>query len=897
MTERQNVEAVSEKQSNAALPKRGRLKIFFGYAPGVGKSYAMLKAAHAAKKKGVDVAVGCMEQRARTETAVLLQGLPTIKPQKYNYKGSTLTEFNLDEALARRPDLILMDELAHTNVPLCRHSKRYQDVEELLRSGIDVYTTANVQDIESLSDRVAEVTGITDCERIPDHVFDDADQVEWIDIEPEELVERLQSAKPHPSDRAPLISKAYFSVENLTALKEIALRRCADRIAYLKSLSKGRTAEFYTDEHILVCLSSAPTNAKNIRTASRMALAFRGAFTALFVKTPDYAAMSEENKARLQSNMRLAEQLGAKIETVHGDDVPYQIAEFARRSGVSKIVLGRSVIGKHKLFGKPTLTERLAELVPNLDIYIIPDTTARTAYKHAKAMFVPISFSFWDILKTLVTLALISLIGFAFEHLGFDEGNIITLYILGVLIISVITKHQIYGLVASGVSVLIFNFFFTEPKFTFRADDKGYLITFAVMFIVSLLTGSLATKLKKNAKQSARAAFRTKVLLDTTQLLGKAESTDAVFDVTAKQLTQLLGKSVILYVGEKERLGEPREYPHTDGVDLAQYRNADERSVAEWTYRNNKQAGRGTDTFGNAQCLYFSVRTAKAVYGVAGIAMNGEGIESYERSILLSILDECALSLESKWNAKEKEEAAVLAKNEQLRANLLRSISHDLRTPLTSISGNACNLLSNGDYMESEVKRELYANIYDDSMWLITLVENLLAVTKLEGDAVHLKMTTELVGDVIDEALKHVSRNKDKHSVTVDLSDEYLLAKMDVRLVVQVIVNLVDNAIKYTDAGSEICIKAYPQGDRVHIRVSDNGNGIPDEMKERVFDMFYTGAMAVADSRRSLGLGLFLCRSIVHAHGGSILLTDNVPHGAVFDFTLEKAEVDLNEQI
>ena len=374
------------KRKSKAL-NRGHLKIFFGYAAGVGKTYAMLKAAHSAKRRGIDVVAGYIEPHARPQTSALVNGLECLPNLVSEYNGITLSEFNLDAALARHPQLILVDELAHTNAPVCRHTKRYQDIEELLNAGIDVYTTVNVQHIESLNDTVASITGIMVHERIPDSVFDNASQVELVDIEPQELIERLQAGKVYSPTQAERATENFFTVENLTALREIALRRCADRVNLLTEAVRIKShSDYHTDEHILVCLSSSPSNAKIIRTAARMANAFKGAFTALFVETPDYQVMPEEDVKRLRSNMRLAEQLGAKIETVHGEDVSYQIAEFARLSGVSKIVIGRSSATRKSIFSKPTLTEKLIANAPNLDVHIIPDTDGKnTAYRAKKA--------------------------------------------------------------------------------------------------------------------------------------------------------------------------------------------------------------------------------------------------------------------------------------------------------------------------------------------------------------------------------------------------------------------------------------------------------------------------------------------------------------------------------
>ena len=878
--------------------KRGRLKVFFGYAAGVGKTYAMLKAAHSAKSRGIDVIAGYIEPHVRPQTAALINGLECLPNLVTEYNGITLSEFNLDAALARHPQLILVDELAHTNASVCRHTKRYQDIQELLNSGIDVYTTVNVQHIESLNDTVASITGIMVHERIPDSVFDNAGQVELVDIEPQELIERLQSGNVYKSVQAEHAIENFFTVENLTALREIALRRCADRVNLLTETVRMKShSDYHTDEHILVCLSSSPSNAKIIRTAARMANAFKGAFTALFVETPDFQTMAEDDVRRLRSNMRLAEQLGAKIETVYGEYVSYQIAEFARLSGVSKIVIGRSATTRKGIFSKPTLTEKLIAIAPNLDLHIIPDTdSSSSVYRAKKARKKSkMVFSVYDILKSIVILILASCIGIIFRYMGFAEANIITVYVLSVLITSVVTKHRVYSLISSIVSVLVFNFFFTEPQFTLMAYDKGYPITFIIMFLAAFLTSSLAVKLKNQARQSAKVAYRIKVMFDTNQLFQQAKDKNEIVSATANQLIKLLGKDIVFYLTENEKISEPYVFTVLNNKTNKEITSTKEKAVAEWEKKNNKHAGATTETLSNAKCLYLSIRVNSRVYGVIGIYIGEKVLDSFEKSILLSILGECALSLENEKNAREKEKAAVLAKNEQLRANLLRAISHDLRTPLTSISGNASNLLSNGNSFDETTKKQLYTDIYDDSMWLINLVENLLSATRLDEGKLNLNITEDLVDDVISEALHHVERKSVEHHISVQSNEDYLLAKMDAKLIVQVIINIIDNAIKYTPKGSDILIKTWKQGDKAMISIADNGDGIPDDMKARIFDMFYSGANKIADSRRSLGLGLSLCRSIVNAHGGKIAVSDNTPHGTVFIITLPAGEVEIHE--
>ncbi len=873
-----------ERQNAEAGGKSGQLKIFFGYAAGVGKTYAMLQAALMAEERGMDVVIGSIAPYRSLEDTALAERLRAME---------RLKEFDLDQAIRRKPDLILMDDLACENPRGSRHSRRYQDIRELLKAGISVYTTVSAQNIESLNDIVTAITRVPVKERIPDSVFDSADQVELVDLEPRELLERFKNGAMAEKEGEHPPETAYFTVANLTALREVALRRCADRI---NMLTRGAGAG-HADEHVLVCLSASPSNAKIVRTAARMANAFRGAFTALFVKTPDLAYMDEEDRKRLQSHMRLAEQLGARIEILYSDDIPFQIAEFARISGVSKIVIGRSSATRDHIFSKPTLTEKLISNAPDLDVYIIPDADPGSSFYRKRRFGTGrhLVFSAGDILKSIGILLAASCIGFFFYNMGVNEANIITIYVLGVLVTALVTKNQIYSLVSSAVSVLVFNFLFTEPRYTLRAYAPGYPLTFSVMFLAAFITGSLVMRLKSHAKQSAEVAFRTRILFDTNRLLQQARGQKEIISVSAGQLVKLLKKDIVVYPAENGALGEPQIFRAGEKALDKGCISAREREVAAWTLKNNKHAGATTDTFSDAGCLYLAIRVGENVYGVLGIVMEGGELDAMENSILLSVLGECAFALENEKSTREKEEAAVLAKNEQLRANLLRAISHDLRTPLTSISGNASNLLAMGQDFDEETKYQLYTDIYENSMWLINLVENLLSITRLVEGRLNLNITEDLVDDVVAEALRHVNKKSTEHTITTESEEEFLLARMDSRLIVQVIINIVNNAVEYTPAGSHIAIRSRKRDGMILISVADDGPGIPDQEKPRVFDMFYSGGNTIADSRRNCGIGLSLCRSIIDAHGGELTVSDNTPHGAVFTFTLPAGEVQLHE--
>lgn len=652
------------------------------------------------------------------------------------------------------------------------------------------------------------------------------------------------------------------------------------------------------EERILVCLSSSPSNGKIIRTAAQMAEAFNGTLTALFVETPLVGKMGKEDQERLKGNIKLAKQSGAEIETVYGDDISFQIAEFARLSGITRIVIGRSAAKKKGIFAGTSLVEKLIDHAPEMEIYIIPDSQMgpevirkwnRLAQKN--------DFSLKAAVQSAGILSAATAAGWMFEKLKLTDANIITVYILGVLLISIVTEGWFYSFSATIASVLVFNFLFTAPRFTLRAYDRSYPFTFAVMFLAALITGSLASRLKQHAGQAARDAYRLKVLLDTNQLLQQAKGKSEILEGTAQQIVKLLKRETVIYDVKNGKLGQPLHTIPQGGEILVEDETCEEQA-AVWALENNRHAGTGTDHFKQAKRQYLAIRVNSTVYGVVGIMIQKQPLDAFENSVLLSILGECALALENDKNVREKEAAAILAKNEQLRANLLRTISHDLRTPLTSISGNANNLLYNESCLDAQMRRQIYGDIYDDSMWLIDLVENLLSVTRIEEGRMQIRQSAELVDEVIREALKHTGQSRTGRTIKVEEEDELILAKMDARLIVQVLINLIGNAVKYTPQGTDITVqvkKEKTENSQVIISVCDLGDGIPDDRKERVFDMFYTGGNQVADSRRSLGLGLGLCRSIINAHGGKIWISDNIPHGAVVTFTLPAEEVALNE--
>ena len=847
------------------MKPRGKLTIYFSYADGVGKTRAMLASAQAQQRAGRRVLVG--ETDGAVPDAAAL-GLPCLPPR--SVRGTSLREFDLDAALARRPDVLVLPGLAHANPEGCRHEKRYQDVQELLRAGIDVCTTLLVAQLEGQREAASSLTGREEREWIPDALFDAAECVEFVDREPSSLPP-LPGGPPSAQ---------------LLALRALAMRRCADR------LSQQTPDGPAVSEHILVCLSSAPSNARVIRMAVRMANAFRCACTAVFVRNPGAKAMPAADRERLKANMKLAEQLGARVEIVPGEDVAFQIAEYARLCGATKIVLGRSIAARGHLISQPSITDRLIQLAPGIEIHILPDGEAQRRVQPRRLRLPHVSVS--DFAKTLVILALATALSLVFYEMGFSEANIIMAYILGVLLTAVVTSNRLCSSATSIASVFIFNYLFTEPRFTLEAYDTGYPVTFLIMLLAALMTGTLASQLKNHAQEAAQTAYRTRVLFDTNQQLSQAADGGDILAVTAQQLIKLFKRDVVMYPVQDGELGEGVVYPAREGG--ATDALMDERRVAQWVLRSNRQAGATTDTFAQAKGLYLAIRISESIYGVVGIAMGSQTMTDAEHDMLLAVLGECALAMENERNVREKETAAMQARSEQLRADLLRAISHDLRTPLTAILGNASNLIANGHELGETTRRQIYTDIHDDATWLINLVENLLFVTRIEYGRMKLRCSVEVMDEILQEALSHESCKGRDHSIVVRRSDELLFARIDARLIIQVVINLVDNAIKYTPPGSHIELFARRDGGFIRVSCADDGPGIAPADREHLFEMFYSGKSRRADGRRSLGLGLGLCKSIVSAHGGTICAQDNHPRGTVFSFTVPAQEVDLDEQ-
>ena len=646
--------------------KKGKLKIFFGYCAGVGKTFAMLEAAHQKYVQGVDVIIGYVEPHDRRDTINMSQGLEQIPVKKMVYRDRLFYEFDLDAALKRKPQLILVDELAHTNIQGSRHKKRYSDIEELLRAGIDVYTTVNVQHIESLHDVIESITRIKVNERIPDHIFDKADDVQLVDIEIDELIERLNEGKIYHESQAKKALQNFFIKDNLIALREIALRRCADRM----NLIAPKENRPFVKEHILVCIGASPTNEKVIRTAARMAQAFHGDFTALYVETSQNENLSDKALMQLQSNLTLARHLGADIVSTYGNEVAYQISQYAKTSNVSKLVLGRSY-QKPAFFKKSTIVDQLTSLAPNLEIYIIPDTRT-TNQKQPLDMSGFAKLSMKETLITTTILLITTVLAFFFDFLQLNITNIILLYILSSCLIAMTTFYPVYNFIATIFSILAINFLFIPPRYTFSMHAPEYPIIFVVMFVVSISISMLAHRFKRENFLSSIHAHSMDILLETSQRLQSANNYDDIREETCYQLYRLLSRCIIFYPVKNNQLQEPILYgEHITSSLEANYLNHEERAVAQWVLINNKNAGVSTSTLPAANALYLSIRKKDVVFAVVGISMHqGEDLPPYEKALLKAILNEIALTIDSTLKQSQHDDLI-------LKQQLKESMAHE----------------------------------------------------------------------------------------------------------------------------------------------------------------------------------------------------------------------------
>ena len=644
-------------------------------------------------------------------------------------------------------------------------------------------------------------------------------------------------------------------------------------------------------DSIMVCLSPSPSNIHVIRVASAMLKNKTDHFYALYISDTK-RALNDSNQQQLDKNIAYAKQLGAEVEIVSSDDIAGEIFKFAKVCKVNKLVIGKNMNMRFDFFRKP-IYQQLLEDIDDINLVIVPVREKRIMNIFTNKSKVTLK----SIVTSILILFICTVVGFVFFDMGFHDSNIIMIYLIGVLLIALTTSNIICSVVSSIASVILFNFYFTLPILSLSFYDSAYLMTFVIMIMVAFLISTLMNKIQLTATSYANMANVSRILLETNQLLQKRQSVEDIFNCGCKQLSNLFNRDIAYFPIEKSSIQNPILFPKKENSCCKEFLNANEIGVAKWVAINGKHAGATTRYLSGSKSIYYAVLTDDKIYGVIGIYLGNDVLGSFDKRILLAILSEMAMCLENIKSNEEKNEAIIKVKKEQFRSDLLRSISHDLRTPLTSIYGNADVLLNDNSNLKNDKKNALYKNIYDDSLWLINLVENLLSMTSIEDGSVKLRIEPEVIEDVIDESLSHVSRIKDNRKIKVNIFDDFLMADMDARLIVQVLINLINNAIKYTENDSTISINAYQIEDYVYIEVCDNGSGIEDKDKDKIFEKFYIVNHSIVDSKKSMGLGLALCKSIVEAHGGVISVKDNHPTGAIFTFSLPATKITINKDI
>ncbi|WP_173712388.1 ATP-binding protein [Clostridium beijerinckii] len=875
-------------------PSKGKLKIFFGYAAGVGKSYAMLMEAHDMKKLGYDVVIGYIEPHARPETMALLNGLESIENKIIEYKWITLKEFDLDMALIRKPEIMLVDELAHTNASDQRHRKRWQDIEELLEAGINVYTTLNVQHIESLNDIVESITHISVRERIPDKIFDEADKVELIDIEPDELLKRFSDGKVYDKEQTTKAFNNFFTKNNLFALREIALRRTADRVNYeVESvrLSKGQITVMPTVDAILACISSSPSSSRVIRTARRMAEAHHSKWIAFYVETTKSRNLNKKDKESLSANFKLAEELGGEIVTVYSDDIAEQIIQYAKFRNVTKIIIGKNHKKPNNFFHiyARDIVDKLMESNSYIDVYVIPNSTFNKEKENIiKRKKVRVNISWKEILTATLIMIISTMISLFIDYIGFREANVIMIFILGVIIVNMKTRGYLLGFICSIISIFLFNFLFTDPRYSLEVYDKSYLVTFPIMLIVTFTIGTLTSKIQREAQNSLARENTTQILYRVSRKLLSATGTADVVGIGIKYLSRLLERTVICYLVQENKLTTPFIYTATKGEKDRTLLNKEEEAVAYWTLLNDKESGAGTNTFYGAKGYYMPLKSHNKVLGVLGVSCITGNLKPEQKFIFETVASQIYIALDREILAETQKNSKLEIESERLRSNLLRSISHDLRSPLAGIKGAISTIIETGELLSKDTKDELFQGIYDDTEWLIRLVENLLSMTRFEGGNMKIKKNLELVEEVVYEAVQRTSKRLKDHEIKVTVPEDVIMLSMDGNLIEQVLINLFDNAVKFTPKEALIEVKVYEEVGDVIFEVIDDGIGISEEILPHIFDRFFTNGDKISDSRRGVGLGLAICKSIVEGHGGKISAQNKDEGGAIFRFNIPK---------
>jgi two-component system sensor histidine kinase KdpD len=876
-------EPLEQIRSQTQTSSRGKLKIFFGYAAGVGKTYSMLEASRSKAVADLDVVLGYVEPHNRPETETLLLGMEILQPKAIEYRGIKIKEFDLDAALARKPAVIVVDELAHTNAPGLRHAKRWQDIEELLNAGINVYTTLNVQHLESLNDIVAKISGIEVRETIPDTVFDKADSVELVDLPPDELLQRFEEGKVYMPAQAERAVQKFFKLPNLIALRELALRRTADRVNIQVQMARqttGSTQIWATRERLLVCVGPSPTSARLIRVAQRMAAALHAPWIAVYVDRG--SLLNDSARQKLTRNLNLAEQLGAETVTLGGENIAEEVVKYAQSSNVTKIVIGKTGEPRWKeLIGK-SLISQVLRCSGDIDVYVIRggkdssgEQTEADSIDSRKQM------SYSHIGKAIFVTVICTLAAWGIHWLGLSETNRVMIFFLGIAFVATRYGH-IAGIVSSITSVLLFDFFFVPPYFTFTVNDTQYLVTFSVMLAIAVIISTLSHRIRRQAEMSRQRQQRTETLYHLSRKLAATAGIHQLVSTAQIELSKSLASKVTIFLPDQSsRLKAP--FGEIDNMTLAEK----EIAVAQWVFEHGQPAGAGTDTLTDAAALYIPLKGTRGTVGVLALkaAKQGKIISPDHRQFLEMAANQLAPAIERDISAELARKVLVEMETESLRNSLLSAISHDLRTPLAVIAGAGSTLLDTQHPLETEAKHEFLQTIVDESTRLALLLDNIIHITRLESGKVSVNKQWYPVEEVIGSALERMKKPLAGRQLNTHLPSDLRMVKLDGILIEQVLVNLIENAAKYSPRGTPIDIFAHSENQQLIFEVADRGPGLKNEERTQVFDKFYRGS-AAAEGQRGAGLGLAICRAVIDAHKGRIWEENRPGGGARFMFTI-----------
>jgi len=865
-----------------ARETRGRLKIFLGAAPGVGKTYEMLTTAQARRAEGVDVVVGLIETHGRPETEALLADLEVVPRQRAEHRGHVLEEMDLDAILARRPQLALVDELAHSNAPGSRHPKRYLDVEELLTAGIDVYTTLNIQHVESLNDVVAQITRIRVRETVPDSVLDAADDIEVIDLAPEDLIQRLRDGKVYVPKQAERALRHYFAPGNLTALRELALRRTAQRVdeqLLTHMQAHAISGPWAAGERVLVCISESPHSAALVRYSKRVADRLHAPWTAIYVETMRTPRLSEAERSQIADHQRLAEHLGAEAITLPGRSIVEDLLTYARAHNVTQIIIGKS--SRPRWFGMMhgSVVPDLVRHAGGITVQVMSEPGAplprKTAITPGPKPFDARPYGF-----ALAAVGAALGVGLLVEpYVGVENVDLVFL----AAVIAIAARFGLWPSLASCViSVLAYNFLFLPPLYTFTIADPGNVAALFFFLLVAVVTSNLAARVRSQALAAKARAVTTGALYTFSRKIAGVTKLEDLLWATSYQIASMLKLDVVVLLPENGRLEMQIGYPPEDSLDEA------DLGAARWAWENNRPAGRGADTLPGAKRLFLPLSTARGVVGVVGISRERPGplFVPDDRRLIDALLDQAAVAIERVNLAHDIDETRMLAETERLRAALLTSLSHDLKTPLASIIGAATSLQHYDALYDQAARRELAGTILDEAERLNRFVRNLLDMTRLESGALELALEMVDLSEVVGSALRRAGAILARHRVVLDLEPGLPMIDLDPVLFEQVLFNLLDNAAKYAPSGSPITIEGRRADSRVQLKISDEGPGIPPAELARVFDKFYR--VRQRDRQRAgTGLGLAVCRGFVEALGGAIRADNRTDRsGAVFTIEL-----------